>query len=89
MSTQTRMTIEIPKEYHRRLKSFAALQGKSMREVIMESLEKHLEEALKECEFSKCGIPNEELEKALKNTESEKNLVRCKNAKDLFKKLGI
>jgi DNA-damage-inducible protein J len=34
-------------------------------------------------------IPNKVTLKTLKDTDTGKNLVRCKNAKDMFKKLGI
>ena len=35
----SRITIDIPHEQHKKLKSIAALEGKSMREVIIESIE--------------------------------------------------
>lgn len=34
-------------------------------------------------------IPNEITEQAMKDTEEKQNLVHCKDAKDMFKKLGI
>jgi len=45
MSTKSelsRITIDIPKEDHKRLKALAALEGKSMRELIMESIEERI-----------------------------------------------
>lgn len=83
MSTKTevsRITIDIPKTSHRRLKAMAAVLGKSMRELVVESIEEHLE---------KTALPNKETIKAIKNIEAGKGLVKAKNAKDLFKKLGI
>ena len=38
----SRMTIDISKEEHRQLKAIAAMLGKSMRELVIESLKKHL-----------------------------------------------
>ncbi len=46
MSTKTtlsRMTIDLPKEDHKRLKAIAAILGKSMRELVLEAVEKYLE----------------------------------------------
>ena len=43
-SVFARMTIDLPKEAHRQLKTIAALQGKSMREVVIESIEKHMDD---------------------------------------------
>jgi len=34
-------------------------------------------------------IPNKETLKTFKDTDEGKNLVHCKDAKDMFKKLGI
>ena len=34
-------------------------------------------------------IPNKVTEQTFKDTDEGKNLVHCKNAKDMFKKLGI
>lgn len=34
-------------------------------------------------------VPNEKTIKALKDTDAKRNLIRCKNAEDMFKKLGI
>lgn len=45
MSTKndlSRITIDIPKEDHKRLKALAALEGKSMREIIIESIEERI-----------------------------------------------
>ena len=37
----------------------------------------------------KIKIPNEETAKAIKNAQEGKNLVYCKDGKDMFKKLGV
>lgn len=76
----SRITIDLPKESHRKLKTLAALLGKSMREVVVETIEQHL--------FSD-KIPNKKTLKAIKDAEKRKNLVRTQSAQDLFKKLGI
>ncbi len=78
----SRIIIEIPKEQHRKLKSRAAILGKSMREVIMEALE-----AYDECLKSE-HIPNKETIKSLKNIEKRKNLTEI-SLEEFSKKLGI
>lgn len=40
----SRITLDIPSEEHKRLKAIAAMTGKSMRELILEALKKHLKE---------------------------------------------
>lgn len=54
MSTKSelsRITIDIPKEDHKRLKALAALEGKSMRELIIESIEERILAAQSDKEF--------------------------------------
>lgn len=85
MSTKielSRITIDIPKVDHRKLKALAALHDKSMREIIIELIEEHL----------RCGkshYPNKKTQKALKNVEAGKDLVKAEGIDDLFKKLGM
>ncbi|MBU4269992.1 hypothetical protein KJ644_02120 [Candidatus Dependentiae bacterium] len=76
----SRITIDIPRESHKKLKTLAAIQGKSMREIVLESIEKNLLNP---------KIPNKKTLQAIKHVEEKKGLVKAKNAKDLFKKLGI
>ena len=83
VSTHTdlsRITIDIPKEHHRKLKALAAILGKSMRELIIESIEEHLQET---------RLPSKQTQEAIENIESGKELVEAKNLKDLFDKLDI
>jgi len=79
-NTLSRITIDIPREDHKRLKSLAAILGKSMREIVIESIEERLLSA---------NFPNEETLKAIKNVEQKKGMLKAKDAGDLFKKLGI
>jgi antitoxin component of RelBE/YafQ-DinJ toxin-antitoxin module len=76
----SRITIDIPKIDHKKLKAIAALTGKSMREIIITSIEEHLKTA---------KILNKETRKAIEDAEKGKGLTKAKNAADLFKKLGI
>lgn len=83
MSTKgdlSRITIDISKSDHKKLKAIAAIQGKSMREIVIQSIEKY---------FKTANVPNDETRKSIENIEKGKNLVRAKDAEDLFKKLGI
>lgn len=79
-SNLSRITIDIPSESHKRLKALAAVLGKSMREIVLESIEKYVHTT---------NSPNKETLKAIKNVEMGKDLASAENAKDLFKKLGI
>lgn len=76
----SRITIDIPTKDHKRLKAMAALLGKSMRELVIISIEEHLH---------KVDIPNKKTLKAMKDIAQGKDLVKAKDAQDLFKKLGI
>ena len=77
---QSRMTIDIPKESHKRLKMVAAGMGKSMRDVVLDAIELHLEQF---------KTPNKKTLQAIKDIEEKKELIDCKDVKDLFKKLGL
>ena len=76
--TLSRITIDIPIESHKRLKVMATLLGKSMREIVVESIEERLNK-----------YPNKETLKTIKDIENKKGLVEAVDAADLFKKLGI
>ena len=76
----SRITIDISLVNHRRLKALSAILGKSMRDIIIDSIEEHLH---------KIKIPNKETLQAIVNIEAEKDLIKAENAEDLFKKLGI
>lgn len=79
-SQMARMTIDVPKEDHKRLKALAAVLGKSMREIIIEWVHEHLYSS---------NTPNAETLDAIKQIENRKNLVESDNIEELFKKLGI
>lgn len=76
----SRMTLDVPKEDHRRLKALAAVLGKSMREIIVEWIHDHLYSV---------NTPNAETLNAIKQIENGENLIESENIDDLFKKLGI
>ena len=75
----SRLTIDISKKTHTRLKAMAALQGKSMREYVSDLIRKAL--------YKK--VPNQETLKAIADVEKGKDLVKAKDALDLFDKLDI
>ncbi len=79
----SRITIEIPKVEHQRLKARAAMLGKSMKEVILEMLE-----MTEECLYSN-HYPNKETQKSIENIEKGENLVEIKSLEELRKKLGL
>lgn len=75
----SRLTIDIPKKVHKRLKVMAALQGKSMREYVSNLIVQDVDKK----------IPNEETLKVISAVEKGKGLVKSKDAQDLFDKLDI
>ena len=75
----SRLTIDIPKKIHKRLKAMAALQGKSMRKYISDLITQDMDKK----------IPNKETLKTIAAVEEGKDLVESKNAQELFDKLGI
>jgi len=56
-----------------------------MQEIIAQSIDRHMKETEETCPYD--HTPNKRLQKALENVEMGKNLVRCKDVADLFKKL--
>lgn len=76
----SRMTIDVPKEDHKKLKALAAVLGKSMREIIIEWIHEHLYST---------NTPNAETLEAIRQIERGENLIESDNINDLFKKLGI
>ena len=83
MSTKNdlfRITIDIPVEDHKRLKAFAAVVGKSMRELVAEWIHGNL--------YSE-NAPNAATLKVMDDIEKGKDLIESKDIQDLFRKLGI
>lgn len=76
----SRITVDIPKIDHKKLKAMAALTSRSMREIIIASIEEYLSSTKK---------PNKITLKAIEETEKGIGLTTSKDIKDLFKKLGI
>jgi len=83
--SNTRITVDIPTANHKKLKMLAAYQGKSMREIFIEMIERGLEE-YKEC--SEDHTPNKITKKALEDVEARKGLKKVDSVEELFKKLG-
>ncbi|MBA3953708.1 hypothetical protein H0X48_00105 [Candidatus Dependentiae bacterium] len=79
----SRIIIELPKDQHKKLKARAAILGKSMREIVLESLE-----LTQECMYSDHS-PNVETQKSIQNIEEGKNLTEYTSLEDLSKKLGF
>ncbi len=77
---QSRMTIDIPEEDHKRLKALAALRGETMREIIVGWIQENLYSS---------NSPNAATLKAIEKVEKREDLVRCDDIDDLFEKLGI
>lgn len=79
----SRITIDIPKTEHKKIKATAALLGVSMRELILEAIHS-IEECLKSDH-----IPNKKTLKAIEDAAKGKGLIRGKKAEEISKKLGL
>jgi len=79
-SNLSRMTIDLPAEDHKRLKTLAAILGKSMREIVAEWIHWNLHSE---------NTPNSRTMKAIENVEKGINLVECEDESDFFDRLGL
>jgi antitoxin component of RelBE/YafQ-DinJ toxin-antitoxin module len=76
----SRMTIDIPSKSHKQLKAVSVILGKSMREMVIESIDDYLHSV---------KLPNKKTLKAIKDCEEGADCFEAKDFQDLFKKLGI
>lgn len=89
-NAMARISIDIPAEFHKRLKAKAALSGQSMRQIILDYLI-YLDsecDSIDKCLYSS-HIPNKETIKAIKESRKRKDLIEADNIEDLFKKLNM
>lgn len=84
-SDLAQIILTLPKEEHKKFKSNVAAMGKTMKQVLLEAIESINKQ---ECPYENLPF-NKETESALKNILENKNLVKVKNVKELFKKAGI
>ncbi len=76
----TRISIDIPNEEHRKLKAIAALRGVSMKQIILESVNR---------EIYSDNVPNEKTMKTFRESDQDKNVKYYKDLNDLRSQLGI
>ena len=77
---QTRMTIDMPFDEHKKLKAMAAYMGLSLKDLVLSCLRDHL---------LSDNQPNVETLKAFKETDEGQGLVHCKDFNDFIDKLGL
>lgn len=79
MATKTsRLTIDLPKAEHKRLKTAASLLGTTMKDLVLMSVEEFMQRK-----------PNKVTSKALKQSEARKNLKKFDSLGEFFEDLGI
>lgn len=78
---QSKITFTLPKKQHLHLKSRAAQLGKSLREIILDSLQ------MSEDCIDSNHVPNKETLKAIHNTEKGIETKIAKNFADILKKM--
>jgi hypothetical protein len=74
----SRLTIDLPKAEHKRLKMAASLIGTTMKDLVLMSVEEFMQRK-----------PNKVTLKALKQSESRKSLKKFDNLGEFFEDLGI
>ncbi len=81
MSAETsRLSIDIAKRDHKKLKMLANANGMSLKEFILLIIEPVLHPEKQ---------PNHVTRKVMEESDNGENIIICKNAEDMFKKLGI
>ncbi len=80
----SRLTSDIPKQYHLKIKSIALLTGKTIREVLMDAIDSIDIECI-----TSTHLPNKETRKVLDEIKEEKNILRGKDADKISKKFGL
>ncbi len=68
---RSRLTADLPKEYHLKIKSIALLTGKTIREVLMDAIDAIDVECI-----TSTHLPNKETRKVLDEIKEGKNIVR-------------
>lgn len=74
----SRITIDIPEVDHKKLKAVAALLGKSMREIVIKSIEEYLDK-----------YPNKKTLQAIQDVDNEIGLEKVDDVRKWIEKLGI
>lgn len=83
--TTTRITVDIPTIYYKKLKMLAAYHGKSMRALFVELIERSLQD------YQECfedHIPNQITKKTIETIEAQKGLKKAHSVEELLKKLS-
>ncbi|HSX26991.1 MAG TPA: hypothetical protein VLE89_08315 [Chlamydiales bacterium] len=79
MATKTsRLTIDLPSSAHKRLKMAASMMDVSMKDLVLMSVEEFIHRK-----------PNKVTVKAIRQSETGRNLKKFDTLKDLFEDLGI
>ena len=76
----TRMSIDVPKKEHRKLKVLAAMRGVSMKQIILEALSQEL--------YSD-NVPNAETERVMREADEGKNVTSFEDFNEMRSHLGI
>jgi len=74
----SRLTIDLPRAKHKRLKMAASIMGTTMKDLVLMSVEEFMHRK-----------PNKVTVKAIKQSETGKNLKKFDSMDDLFEDLGI
>ncbi|MEX1012455.1 MAG: hypothetical protein WD595_04375 [Waddliaceae bacterium] len=76
----SRLSIEMPVNEHKKLKTMAALNGMSVKNLVLSCLYDHLLSS---------NVPNVETIKEFEETDKGEGIITCSDIDDLFTKLKI
>ena len=81
MANETkRLTLDMPEKVHKKLKALAALNGTSLKTLILSCVRDNL---LSE------SSPNQETIEEMESTDRGENIVACRDVDDMIKQLGL
>ena len=80
-TNSTKLTIEMPKKEHQRLKATAAALGLTIKDLVLGCIRDNV--------LYSSNRPNDETLKVFRETDAGKNLKSFKSADDFLKDLGI
>ncbi len=86
----SRITIDLPKIDHKRLKAMSVVTGKSMRQIVVDLITNKLTNYKKKS--LKCTHdhkPNKTTIRAIKDAENRKNIKESKSVNELFESLNL
>lgn len=88
--TLSRITIDLPKIDHKRLKAMSVMTGKSMRQIVLDLIaDKLIKYKKQNTKCTQSHTPNKVTTQAIKDAKSRKNVKESKTVAELFESLDL